>query len=842
MGRVYKAEDKVLGRTVALKFLAPELAANPSSVERFLREARMLADLDHANICTIHEIAQDDDGAWFIAMTYYEGMTLKHKLADGPLDGLRALDYARQTAIGLAYAHEHGIIHRDIKPANLIVTPNEEIKILDFGVARLVDGTQFTAAGALVGTYGYLAPEQTRGEQVTAASDIWSLGVVLFEMTTGGLPFTGDGHAAQLYAIAHDEPVTLPVTDSPRSQARAAIVEKCLAKDPQDRFESAGELAVAIGEVLAAVPSGTSGTFAMPTWTPATASRQPRRALYSALGAAVMLLAVFLWPHGLERLGLAGTRVDRTGVAVLPFEFLGGGDPATDALGRGLAWNLNDQLDDLDHYTDAFWMVPASDLKTNKVQDRTMARDRLGAWRVVTGTGRYSGSNIVLKLSVFDTHTGKRQEIEFQDPAANLSTWQEDVVTWVVQALDPDFPVAGGSATGLRAGTKVPSAFMDYCRGMGYLNSPTDDDFQRSVDRALVALSAAVAADSSFAPARAELGYAQWRHHAAGDTATASLGRSNLMAALQMDSTLVRGYLLVGRVLDAEGDTEGELAAYRSGLRLDPVRADLLKAEGDALYATGDKQAAYSAFERYIAVRPGYAPGHEYLARCQAYSGDLDLAEKTLEDLLEFAPRNHVGIYFMGSVINFARRDPAAENLFLESLAIHPTSVCYANLGSFYYYAQRYEDALLSYRSAASLNPQHDLWRNIAEAYRWSGGYADSVRVVYKRAINVAERKLDDDPSNPGLLAELASYNSVLGNKERALELLDTLSGLRVVSGETAMTVATAYEDLGYRDAAFAHLDTALALGVPHTMVENYPGFRNLRSDARYQTLMDQYR
>ena len=843
MGRVYKAEDDVLGRTVALKFLAPELATSTSSVERFLREARMLADLDHRNICTIHEIGQDDDGTWFIAMAYYEGATLKQKLAEGPLDGLRALDYARQTALGLAYAHAHGIIHRDVKPANLIVTKDEEIKILDFGVARLLDGTQYTAPGALVGTYGYLAPEQTQGESVTEASDIWSLGVVLFEMSTGGLPFTGEGHAAQLYAIAHDEPATLPVTDSPRSQARAAIVARCLAKDPADRFASADDMAIAIGEVLAATPSGTSATFALPTWAPAVPPPQPRRALYAALGAVVMLLAVLLGPSGLARLGLIGTHIDRTGVAVLPFEFLGDNDADTAALGQGLAWYLTDRLEDLDRYSDAFWMVPASDLELYDVVDRAQVRDRLGAWRVVTGTGRITGANIALRLTVVDAHTGERQEFDFHDTAANLSTWQEDLVSWVVKVVDPDFPAEGETAAGLRGCTSVPSAFMDYCRGMGHLHLPAVDGEPRDPAVALATLSRAVAADSSFARARAELGYAQWQQHAVDDSVSAAAGRSQVMAALSMDSTLVRAHLYQGRILAAEGDTGGELVAYRAGLRQDPVRATLLKAEGDALFAAGEPEAAYEAFERFIAIRPGYAPGYEYLSRSQMRNGELEKAEQTLKNQLAFAPRNHVGLYYLAAIITYSRQDPAAERLFLESLAIQPTAQCYSNLGTAYYYAQRYEDALLAYRSAVAFgSPTDELWRNLAEAYRWSPGYEDSARVAYHRAIRIGERDLVSDPADPSLLANLASYHSLLGHEERALELLEILSGLTVVSGSTSMTVAAVYEDLRRRDKAFVHLESALELGVPHTMVENYPGFRNLRSDARYQALMDRYR
>jgi len=211
MGRVFKAEDTLLGRTVALKFLPDELASEPRAVERFLQEARLMASLEHRHICTVHEIGQDEDDTWFIAMAWCNGATLKQRLAHGPLAPETALDYARQTALGLACAHDHDIVHRDVKPANLIVTGDGEVRVLDFGIARLLGTERRTQEGALVGTFGYLSPEQVRGEEATAASDIWALGVVLYEMLTGRLPFSGTNHAAQLDAIAHDDPDTLPL-------------------------------------------------------------------------------------------------------------------------------------------------------------------------------------------------------------------------------------------------------------------------------------------------------------------------------------------------------------------------------------------------------------------------------------------------------------------------------------------------------------------------------------------------------------------------------------------------------------------------------------------------------
>jgi len=222
MGIVYKAEDRKLGRTVALKFLPPHLSADAEAKERLLVEAKAAASLDHPGICTIHEIAETEQGQLFIAMPFYGGMTLKARIAQGPL----AVDEAVSLAIGIAQAldraHAHGVVHRDIKPANLIVVPGGGVKILDFGIAKLTD-VSLTRPGATPGTVAYMSPEQARGEPIDARTDLWSLGVVLYEMLTGERPFRGSHEQVVLHAIQNTDPEPIaerrPGIDPPLARA-----------------------------------------------------------------------------------------------------------------------------------------------------------------------------------------------------------------------------------------------------------------------------------------------------------------------------------------------------------------------------------------------------------------------------------------------------------------------------------------------------------------------------------------------------------------------------------------------------------------------------------------------
>jgi serine/threonine protein kinase/tetratricopeptide (TPR) repeat protein len=242
MGVVYKAEDTKLKRLVALKFLPPELTRDAEAKERFVHEAQAASALDHPNICTIHEIDETSDGQTFIAMACYEGESLQARIERGPLKLDEALDIGAQIAQGLAKAHERKIIHRDIKPGNILITKDGLVKIVDFGLAKLSGRTKLTRTGTAPGTVSYMSPEQLRGGEVDQRSDIWSLGVVLYEMVTGERPFRGDYEQAMSYLIANEapRPIRSLRPDSPLEMER--LVEKTLSKDPNERYQKAAEL------------------------------------------------------------------------------------------------------------------------------------------------------------------------------------------------------------------------------------------------------------------------------------------------------------------------------------------------------------------------------------------------------------------------------------------------------------------------------------------------------------------------------------------------------------------------------------------------------------------------
>jgi TolB-like protein/Tfp pilus assembly protein PilF len=243
MGVVYRAEDVKLKRTVALKFLPPELTRDEEAKQRFIHEAQAASALQHSNICTVHDIDETEEGQLFIVMDCYAGESLKEKIARGPMKIEDAVDIALQVTSGLSKAHERGIVHRDIKPANIFITTDSTVKILDFGLAKLAGGqTRLTKAGSTLGTAAYMSPEQARGEEVDARTDIWSLGVVMYEMITAQLPFKSEYEQAVIYSILNEEPTEIEKLRPDVPLEIRKIVKKVLAKVPRERYQRVDEL------------------------------------------------------------------------------------------------------------------------------------------------------------------------------------------------------------------------------------------------------------------------------------------------------------------------------------------------------------------------------------------------------------------------------------------------------------------------------------------------------------------------------------------------------------------------------------------------------------------------
>jgi TolB-like protein len=410
MGVVYKARDLTLGRLVALKFLPPHLSADPVARARLQTEARAASALDHPNIAIVHEVgwaepAHQNGAGLFVAMAYYAGETIKQKIDRGPLPIAEVVGYAQQVADGLARAHESGIVHRDLKPANVIVTDRGQVKILDFGLAKLA-GADLTREGTTPGTIAYMSPEQTRGARVDPRTDVWALGVVLYEMLAGVRPFRAEDDAMLVQAIRQDTPEPLRRARPAVTRQLQAIVDRCLRKEPANRYPSADALAADL-RTLGGRPAARWWLGVGPV------KRRGRIVLATALG----LVVVATVARRLHRSMPGRIVVPPSKILVLPF-VPDRADPSLLRLGRDLAITLSGVLDGIGgiRTVDALTVLahaPPSGAPFTEEQAAGLAR-QLGAGTVLQGSVIGTGASVRVDATLVDVHR--------RDPLARATT------------------------------------------------------------------------------------------------------------------------------------------------------------------------------------------------------------------------------------------------------------------------------------------------------------------------------------------------------------------------------------------------------------------------------------
>jgi serine/threonine-protein kinase len=840
MGVVYRAEDTRLKRTVALKFLSPELTRDERAKHRFVIEAQAASQLDHPNICAIHDIEETEDGQLFLVLSCYEGETVRQRLEKGPMPIDEAVGLAIHVARGMEEAHSRGIVHRDIKPANIFMAEDGRAKILDFGLAKLAGQTRITRVGSTVGTVAYMSPEQAHGGDVQAPTDIWSLGVVLYEALTGGLPFPGERPEAVLYSVVHEEPEPLGALRHDVPPELEAIVDRCLKKDPDKRFTDAAELVSAL-EQLGLARTSRSSLIGIGSTTRIPVLRARRRG--RVVAAVVLVLAcvgLFALPRGRSAVRSwfgGGTELpELKQLAVLPFRDAGDGSDA--AFVDGLRRHLIFRLSRLEQFDDDFRVISATELRTYDVTTPEAAFNVTGATYALEGTVVRSGYSVSLWLDLVDARSREKvDDRQWQDSLANVAAFQEDPVVATADMLGLTLQEEGRRALSA-GGTTVPGAFDAYIGGLGRLWAEKDDSTDHTAD-AIVLLEEAVALDPSFALAYSDLGRAHWNAFVATKDPEESMkAAESARLAIRLDDRLASAHIVAGIVENHNEDFPAAIREFRRALDIDPVNREARHRLADASVSAGDLALAETIYKEAIDVRRKHWRAHYDLGHFYYNQGRNDDALRALHEASALAPGNWKPYTFIGCIYYDTDRLDEAWVMMERSAEVAPSPEAYSNLGTFYFAEARYADASRMYEMALELDDSSYItWGNLAAASDVMPGGEERASECYAQALELASEQLESTPRDADLLASMASYNAELGDSARAWDYLGRSMALHPDDEAVMFQIGLIHEVLDDRETALHWIGRALENGFSREQVESTPSLREFCTDERYPRL-----
>jgi eukaryotic-like serine/threonine-protein kinase len=839
MGTLYRATDLKLGRAVAIKFLARHLVSDETAKARFVREARAASALDHPNIANVYEIGEED-GELFIAMALYEGETLKQRLEKGRLGVEEALDVLRQVSLGLEAAHRAGIVHRDIKPANILITNTGIVKILDFGLAKLVSDSQaqtMTQAGQAMGTVLYMSPEQLRGESVDTRADLWSFGVLAYEVLAGVSPFQTDSSAATVARIVHEEPPSLATVPGVPDWL-AELVSQLLRKNPAERPQTASD-------VLQRLQDGNpTGPPAAPIPAIARRSRLPWRT--SLIFVAGLLLASPAWWVLRSRVSRQNIDADRS-IAVLPFANLSPGEE-----NAYFVQGFHDEL--------LRQIASIGDLRvisrTSVLQYKDGARnlreiaDGLGVSSIVEGSVQRAGNRIRVEARLIDARDDRHVWADRYDrDVTDIFAIQTAVAQEIAGALHARLSAAQ-IAKIARKPTQNTEAYDRYLRGLDYLNRPGVQPENLAI--AIGFFRNAVDMDGSFALARAKLAYAVLARFFffRGTRDEAEVGGEEAKQSLKLQPDLPEGHLALGYyhyyghldyrpalqefeiarqaipaeataaiayVLRRQGKFEESLRALETVARLDPRSADVPANIATLLSLLRRYEEAESKVDRALGIAPDLDSAVILKAWIRAaWKGETEPGKEVLRQLRGRINEGRLG--FGGSVVPLLEMNPREALTIADSLG--PDS----------------RVAAVDYPKAFLRAVAHECIGELARALE-----------EYATVLPAVQAAVEKRPDDPFLRVLLARAYAALGRKQDALDAMDRAQELLPLATDRFSGLSIVVERakvearVGDIDAAIGHIRELLTSPSPLSpaLLRVNPTWAPLRNDPRFRKLAE---
>lgn len=799
MGEVYLAQDTELNRKVALKVLPSDVALSRDRMERFNREAKAAAALNHPNIAHVYEIGQSDQTT-FIAMEYVDGQTLRDLIQNKQTELPKLLRYLQHAAAGLAKAHATGIVHRDLKPDNIMVTHDGHTKVLDFGLAKLVEPQsgstssnsnvatailqQQSAPGLILGTVGYMSPEQAQGKisEIDQRSDIFSFGCILFEAITRSKAFAGRDTVDTLNKIIREPPPSIADLNPNAPAELQRIVRRCLAKDPDDRFQTIKELAIELKDVRRELaggagfdttvppprsgvetPSAVSSTSSQPSGTQSLISGVRQNKLASIIVVIVVIAVVTgLIIGGWVYYHARNTEVAIESIAVLPFVNQSN-DPNVDYLSDGVTESIMNSLAELPNLK----VTPRSSAfrYKNKDFDPLKVGNDLGVRAVLTGRLLQKGDDLIVSAELTDVRDNKQiWGQRYQRKISDLLEVQNEIAKAISANLRPT--LSGADQNRLqRRNTNNPEAYQLYLKGQYFWQKFTPADHKKAADY----FNQAVAVDPNFA--------------------LAYVGLSETYGASATN----------GWISPREGYSKS-LATARRALELD-----------DSL---SEAHATYGAILMF-------------------YNLDLAGGEREFKRAVELNPKDEFGYELYSYLLLAMGRLDEGLRMAQRGLEVAPFSpVLTDDVASAYYLAHRYDEAIGQYQRSLELDPNHfSAVFGLALVFEAKGMHDEAIRQMEK-AISAAGR-------TPGALAMLGRIYASSGRKAEAQKLLAEINGMSQQTYVSPYDLAILYVGLGEKDKAVEQLTRAYedrAGWIIYLKVE--PLFDPIRDDSRVKDLL----
>ena len=842
MGAVYKAFDTELGRTVALKLVKKELATSRQIMQRFKQELLLASKISHKNILRIHDLGEVD-GVKFISMVYVEGSDLAGLIfKDGRLAQDRALKFSKQLCAALEAAHHEGVVHRDLKPQNILIDQNDQLYISDFGLAKSLepDMTAMTHAGQVLGTPRYMSPEQVEAKEIDQRSDLYSLGMIFFEMFTADLPFRAESTFQLMYKHVNEAP------KDPRSICPdlppyiANIILKCLEKDPAKRYQSAREIlndfeSQSAPEIAPArTPSAPVGSTTISIQLP----KPAKPGWWIAAGGLVLAIGLaFAIPAFRHRVLPARGGTTQNAIqhymAVLPFR-VNGDEENSKYIADGVVDSLSAKLSGLKNV----YVAPANAVSAAaKQQDPQKLAKALGVKLLLRGTVTTGANNTIAITVTLDDTANKNQALLHQDftgVRGDLLTLEDEIFKKLVSTL----AITQSNEELIRSTarpTENISAYDVYLKGRNLWRSAQNP---KDLNAAIDLFNQATKIDPRFALAWAGVADADRRMwDQTKDPVWTQRALGAAQQAQSLNDNLPEVHFTLGSIYTATGRTAEAIAELQRALQLAPNSDEALRRLGTAYMNAGRQQDAIAAYVKATEVNPYLWTNYNQLGNAYFQLGQNEKALQAFQHIAELAPDRPEGWANVGVVLYQQGKWNESIPKFQKAIELQPKAAYYSNLATTYYYLGRYDEAAKTFEKAVSLQENNARFRMfLADAYRWSGQSAKAA-ATYDQAIGLALKSIQVNPQDAEALGYLAMCSAKKGDSKQAAQFIARARAIDQKNTELMYEEATVHALAGETKEALASLEQALRSGYSLDIANNDPELKKLRDTPEFAKL-----